>query len=165
MYEALYLYYLKLNGSWISLGARIDGEPCFPHGICGVFISSGAVIGVNCVIFQHVTIGSNTFLDSKGLGAPVIGENCYIGAGAKIIGNVRVGNNVRIGANAIVYQDVPNNCVVTSGIQKITVKAHALNNKFYQKHKAQWRFFDNGAWKNVVDRSELDSLTRLHGNE
>lgn len=165
MYEALYLYFLKLNGSWISLSARIDGEPCFPHGIYGVFISGGAVIGTNCVIFQHVTIGSNTFPDSKGLGVPVIGENCYIGAGAKIIGNVRVGNNVRVGANAIVYQDVPDNCVVTSGIQKITAKGQPLNNKFYQKHKTEWRFFDNGVWKYVLDTSELNALKRFHENE
>src|SRR5689334_623088 len=101
-YKNLYMYLLKINGSWISLNARIKGEPCFPHGIYGVFISGGAVIGDNCVIFQHVTIGSNTLIDSKGLGAPVVGDNCYIGAGAKIIGNVRIGNSVRIGANAVV---------------------------------------------------------------
>lgn len=45
-------------------------------------------------------------------GAPVIGNNVLIGAGAKIIGNIRVGNNVKIGANCVVHCDVPDNCTV-----------------------------------------------------
>src|SRR3972149_9873476 len=70
IYGFLYTYSLKSKGSWISLSARFCGEPCFPHGINGIFISGGAVIGSNCVIFQHVTIGSNILFDSKGIGAP-----------------------------------------------------------------------------------------------
>ena len=83
------------------------------HGFCGIFISTAAVIGKNCTIFQHVTLGSN-YLDGPkmGGGAPVIGDNCFIGVGAKIIGKVKVGNNVRIGAGAIVVEDVPENCTV-----------------------------------------------------
>lgn len=42
----------------------------------------------------------------------MIGDNVYIGAGAKIIGNVHVGNNVKIGANCVVFMDVPDNCTV-----------------------------------------------------
>jgi serine O-acetyltransferase len=71
MYDFLYTYSLKYRGSWIPLSATFNGEPCFPHGIYGVFISGGAVIGRNCVIFQHVTIGSNTLIDSKRLGRPL----------------------------------------------------------------------------------------------
>lgn len=84
----------------------------FPHNLHGIFISGEAVIGKNVVIFQNVTIGSNTLIDSKGFGAPIIGDNCYIGAGAAIIGKVIVGDNVRIGANMIVYTDVPSNSLV-----------------------------------------------------
>lgn len=59
--------------------------------------------------------------------APVLGNNVYIGAGARIIGNVRVGNNVRIGANAVVVNDIPDDAtavgvparVVRIGNQKI----------------------------------------------
>ncbi|MFC2064935.1 serine O-acetyltransferase [Chloroflexota bacterium] len=45
-------------------------------------------------------------------GYPVIGDNVYIGPGAKIIGKVHVGNNVAIGANCVVTKDVPDNAVV-----------------------------------------------------
>ena len=53
-----------------------------------------AKIGKNCTIFHQVTIGSNTLEGSKHYGAPTIGDNCFIGAGAKIIGKVKVGDNV-----------------------------------------------------------------------
>jgi len=45
-------------------------------------------------------------------GFPVIGNNVYIGPGAKIIGNVHIGNNVAIGANCVVTHDIPDNGVV-----------------------------------------------------
>lgn len=83
-----------------------------PHGLSGIFISSGASIGAGCTIFQQVTIGSNTLADSRGAGAPTIGQNVFIGVGAKIIGNVTIGDNVRIGANCVVTSDIPDNATV-----------------------------------------------------
>lgn len=55
-------------------------------------------------------------------GVPTIGNNCLIGAGAKIIGNVHIGNNVRIGANAIVVDDVPDNCTVVMNKPRVIVR-------------------------------------------
>ncbi len=122
-------YWLRF-GSYIGLGAKLDDIPIFPHRPIGVFISNSAHIGKNCVIFQQVTIGSNTLKDSKSYGAPIIGDNVYIGCGAKIIGNVRVGNNARIGANAIVVKDVPANSVtVTRGIETI-IRDFDMDNEF-----------------------------------
>ena len=43
---------------------------------------------------------------------PHIGDNVFIGAGAKILGDIKIGNNVKIGANAVVTKDVPDNCTV-----------------------------------------------------
>lgn len=130
--EALRKYYdyLDKRGSWIAHNAKILSEPIFPHGISGIFISGGAKIGKNCVIFQQVTIGSNTLSDSSSRGAPTIGDNVYIGAGAKIIGNVTIGNNVRIGANAVVVTDVPDNSVVVMNKPRI-IRKENMDNKFY----------------------------------
>ncbi len=105
---------LHNNASYIELDTVLGDRTCFPHGLCGVFISKGAVIGDDCTIFQQVTIGSNTFSDTKNPGAPKIGNHVYIGAGAKIIGGITIGNNVRIGANTVVFKDVPDNCTVVN---------------------------------------------------
>lgn len=48
----------------------------------------------------------------------MIGNNVFIGAGAKIIGNITVGNNVVIGAGAIVTKSVPDGKTVV-GINRI----------------------------------------------
>ena len=78
----------------------------------------------------QVTIGSNTLVDSKGQGAPTIGDNVYIGAGAKIIGKVTIGNNVRIGANCVVTKDVPDNTTVVSAPIRFIEKTEKMNNIF-----------------------------------
>ena len=67
----------------------------------GIIVNGRTIIGKNCNLSQGVTIGSNT--DKKA----VIGDNVYIGPGAKIIGGVQIGNNSEIGANAVVTHDVP----------------------------------------------------------
>ena len=61
--------------------------PVFPHGIYGIFISQGAKIGKKLC---YISAGNNwvKYLEKRALkiGAPMIGDNVYIGAGAKIIG-------------------------------------------------------------------------------
>lgn len=101
-----------------------------PHGLAGIFISYGATIGAGCTIFHQVTIGSNTLGDSRGQGAPVIGRNVYIGAGAKIIGGVTVGDNARIGANCVVTFDVPANATVVLDAPKVILHEHPRDNTF-----------------------------------
>ena len=70
----------------------------------GVVIAPDANIGINCIIFQQVTIGT-----ADG-GYPTIGNNVLIGAGAKILGPVKIGDGAKIGANAVVLRDVPAGC-------------------------------------------------------
>ncbi len=114
--KKLWLIYLKRCearnacslGTAVNGGARFASTPKMPHGITGIFISHSAVIGKNCTILQNVTIGSSR---KK---APRIGDNCVIGAGAVIIGDVTIGNNCNIGANCTVAKDVPDNTTVVS---------------------------------------------------
>ena len=54
--------------------------------------------------------------------APVIEANCYIGAGAKIIGPCHIGTDVRIGANAIVVDDIPDHATVVLQKPRIIVR-------------------------------------------
>lgn len=75
-----------------------------------IVVNQKVVIGKNCNISQGVTIGKSN--RGKKQGCAVIGDNVYIGPGAKIVGHVIIGNNVAIGANAVVTHDVPDNAVV-----------------------------------------------------
>lgn len=99
---------------------------------------------------------------SKGMRAPEIGDGCYIGAGAKIVGRVRVGNNVRIGANAVGYSDVPDNSVVLSGQQKVIVREGLQDNRFYS-FRGKWMYFEDGRWRDVDDVNVLAELNADRG--
>ena len=158
VHVGVYRSYLYENSADISMDSLFSSEPCLPHDIRGVFISGGAKIGKNAIIFQQVTIGSVTLPDSKGAGAPTIGDNCYIGAGAKIVGNVKVGDNVRIGANATVYKDVPDNTVVISGEQKNITKSTPMLNHYYTNDDGVWSYFQDGKWIKESDESIISKL-------
>ena len=76
----------------------------------GIIISGYTTIGNNVNISQQVTIGIAG--RGKDRGVPIIGNNVFIGPGAKIFGKISIGNYVAIGANAVVTKDVPDNAVV-----------------------------------------------------
>ena len=99
-------------------------------------------------------------LDSKGFGSPTIGNNCLIGAGAKIIGNVKIGNNCRIGANAVVTTDLPDNSVCIAG-KTIIIQKENLVNTNYQMSKDGWGYLENGSF--IIEKDE-EKLRKLNGH-
>jgi serine O-acetyltransferase len=78
-----------------------------------IVINGYAKVGKNCRIHSDVNIG-----ESKGK-SPHIGDNVYIGPGAKIYGEIVIGDNVAIGANAVVNKDIPSNVTVAGVPAKI----------------------------------------------
>lgn len=128
-----------------------------PAGLYGIFISSRAKVGDGCVIFPHVTIGANTLPDSKGAGFPIVGNNVYIGVGAKIIGNVTIGDSVRVGANCCVTEDVPSNSVVVLEKSKIIQKTDAVKNEFLTPAK----FLEKKYGSIIYDFNEDKAKTNL----
>lgn len=82
-----------------------------------IIINPAARIGSNCTINPMVVVGHKT----QGKGAPQIGDNVFIGAGAKIIGNITIGDNVTIAPNAVVVKDIPSN-VVVGGVPATVLK-------------------------------------------
>jgi serine O-acetyltransferase len=78
----------------------------------GLFIQHGFAtvvaarrVGRNCWINQQVTIGFTRAEDR-----PTIGDDVFIYAGAKVLGDIAIGNGARVGANAVVLADVPERC-------------------------------------------------------
>jgi serine O-acetyltransferase len=76
----------------------------------GIVVNAASKIGKNCNISQGVTLGQAN--RGNRMGAPIIGNNVYIGPGVKIIGRVVVGDNVAIGANCVVTKDFSDNSVI-----------------------------------------------------
>lgn len=96
----------RKTGIEIHPGAKIGKRLFIDHGV-GVVIGETAIIGDDVTIFHGVTLGGTGKV--KGKRHPTIGNNCMIGAGAKVLGNITIGNNVKIGANAVVLKDVSDN--------------------------------------------------------
>ena len=108
-YNILYFVLSVFTGLNIPIEAVI-GKGLYIGHWGGVTIHPQAVIGKNLNLSQGVTIGESGRGDERGV--PVIGDNVYIGPGAKVFGKIVIGNNVAIGANAVVNKSVPDNAVV-----------------------------------------------------
>lgn len=110
----------RLNAFWsgVVIGRGAEFGPGFVllHSV-GVVINSDVRAGRNLVLEHGVTIGAE-----KGK-SPVLGDNVFVGAGAKIIGAVRIGSDVRIGANAVVLTDLPDGATAV-GIPARTVRIY-----------------------------------------
>lgn len=92
---------------YIPYTARIGEGTRLGYGGVGTIIHKASVIGKDCLISQNVTLG----VRAGGGGTPRLGDNVFVGPGAKCLGG-RIGSNVVIGANAVVLHEVEDNCVV-----------------------------------------------------
>lgn len=121
-----YLCYLAnyyLNNVDISPFADIGAGVEFPHPLA-VVIGGRSVLGPRTVVFSCVTLGTNS-ARAADTGYPTVGSDCYIGAGAKLIGPIRVGHRCVIGANSVVIRDVENG-VSSAGVPARPLSVSAL---------------------------------------
>ncbi|MGE5450930.1 MAG: serine O-acetyltransferase [Acidobacteriota bacterium] len=88
------------NGCVIGIGATFEPGFVLIHPI-GVVINASVRGGANVWLESGVVIG-----DNRGQ-SPRLGNDVFIGSGAKVIGGVTIGDGGRVGANAVVLQDVP----------------------------------------------------------
>lgn len=121
----------------VRIGLTIP-KNVFDEGLCivhhgTIVVSHLARVGKNCRIHPSTCIGEFN-------GAPVIGDNVYIGPGAKIYGNISIGNNVAIGANAVVNKNIPDN-VTIGGVpariisHKSSIECNVYPENFITKEK------------------------------
>ncbi|WP_303554032.1 MULTISPECIES: serine O-acetyltransferase [unclassified Agarivorans] len=83
-----------INGCVIGSGAEFGPGFVIMHPV-GIVINSKVQGEANITLESGVVIG-----DEKGK-SPRLGSNIFVGAGAKIIGDLHVADKVKIGANAV----------------------------------------------------------------
>lgn len=98
-YEFFYHYRSLLLGFTIPPNTFGKGL-CIHHYGC-IVVNGNAKIGNNCIIQQCVNIGQNYGSED----VPMIGDNVYIGPGAKIFGSIVIADGCAIGAGAVVTHD------------------------------------------------------------
>lgn len=73
-------------------------------------VNKNCRVGTNCRIHSGVNIGGTEEY------APQLGDNVYIGPGAKLFGQIYIADNVKIGANAVVNKSFTIPGVTIAGV-------------------------------------------------
>lgn len=103
LYVQSHRFWSIVTGADIPIQCKIGGGLLIPHPN-GIVIHPDARIGVNCLLFQQVTIGTH-----RGGGVPTLQGHVDIGAGAKILGPVEIPSHSLVSANAVVTSWPPKN--------------------------------------------------------
>lgn len=122
--------YSKLMRLYLKLRVRKKGRRLgfsIPENVFGpglaiahagtIVVNSHTRVGANCRIHVCVNIGADI---SDGTAAPSLGNNVYIGPGAKIFSGIVIGDNTAIGANSVVNKDFKEgNCTIAGVPAKV----------------------------------------------
>jgi serine O-acetyltransferase len=102
LYGALYLVVKASSG--IELNREVESGAGLHIVHSGnIIVHPRVVIGDRCGIMHDVTIGT---VPGKS-GVPRLGDDVFIGTGAKVLGPITLGNFARVAANSVVLKDVP----------------------------------------------------------
>lgn len=124
-----------LTGIEIHPGAKIGKGLFIDHGM-GVVIGETAEVGDFVTMFHGVTLGG--IGNAQGKRHPTVGDNVFIGAGAKILGPVKLGDGAKIGAGAVVLMDVPQGATAVGlPARIIPSKTNIINVNFYKLPEMQ----------------------------
>lgn len=109
-------YKLKTGKLGLKLGFSIPPNVFGPglrinhYGL--IVVNENAKIGANCDIHQGVNIGQNKNAED----VPTLGNNVWIGPGAKLFGKIHIADNIKIGANAVVNKSFTETGITIAGI-------------------------------------------------
>lgn len=120
-------YSRRVNRKSLRLGMDV-WHSCFGKGLLiyhsqGIVVNSLARIGQNCHLHGNNCIGNDGIHPE----CPIIGNNCELGVGAIVIGNVLLGNNVRIAASAVVNKSFMEDNILLAGVPARIVKKYSCN--------------------------------------
>lgn len=112
-----YYYLIKLlriqTRYGISVPLNTVGKGFHIQHLGSVIINDGAKVGDNLKMHPGTVIGAN---NGK---APTIGNNVYIGPGAKVFGDIELADDIMVGANAVVNKSCMNKGAHLVGIPAV----------------------------------------------
>ncbi|MBS6717468.1 hypothetical protein [Bifidobacterium longum] len=122
----MYAYWLhyRVHGFGQKLGFSIPlnvfGPGLSIAHVGTIVVNGNAKVGKNCRIQECTTIGA-----TNGSGdAPILGDNIFLGSGARIIGGVELADDVAVGANAVVVRDVLTPGITVAGVPARQISTH-----------------------------------------
>lgn len=94
-----------------------------------IVINGKAKLGIFCDLHSYVNIGQNGGGKENSINSPQIGNNVWIGPGAKLFGKIKIADYCQIGANAVVNKtfDIPGSVIV--GCPAKVIKVVQFENK------------------------------------
>jgi serine O-acetyltransferase len=99
-----------------------------------IIVNKSSKVGVNCRIHACVNIGTQAGVSNK---APTVGDNSYIGPGAKLFGNIILGDNLAIGANAVVNKSFPLGEVTIGGVPAKVISNSSSKNLWLKDYEIE----------------------------
>lgn len=115
------LYLLFLKQRYYSLSVKLGFT--IPLNVFGpglsiahrgtIIINNNTKVGANCRLHACVNIGTKAGFSDL---APNIGDNVFIGPGAKIFGQIEIANGIAIGANAVVNKSFLEPNIAIAGV-------------------------------------------------
>ena len=114
LYGFVNLFVANLTKIWIPPQVTIGCDFHIVHNEGSLSIHPDTIIGDRLGVMHNVTIGTN-----MREGAPVIGDDVFIGVNSTVLGRIRIGDRVRIAANTAVTTNVPSDSIVVGSPARI----------------------------------------------
>lgn len=130
---AFFIVYIRFKQLSLKCGFTIPLNVCgkglnIPH-YGTIIINSGAKIGNYCRIHADVNIGTAAGTSED---APNIGNNVFIGPGAKLFGKITIGDGIAVGANSVVNKSFTEPGVTIAGNPAKVVSCKGSKDRLYK---------------------------------
>jgi carbonic anhydrase/acetyltransferase-like protein (isoleucine patch superfamily) len=106
------------QGAVISVGANARLNGCTLIAARRIEIGPDCVLG-SCEVRDHLPVPDRLSVDDPGPQPVVIEANVWIGGQVAILPGVRVGRNSVVGLHAVVFDDVPADCIVAGNPARV----------------------------------------------